>query len=222
MSKMVKKLKKQYETPNEGWNEERIAREDELIEEFGLKNKKEVYRAQSQLRSLRREARDLVASENEQERKELIEKANRLGLVREGAELGEILSLKVTDFLGRRLQTAVNRRGLSDTPREARQLVVHGHVYVDGQRVTTPGYLLTQEEEKEIELRMPEPDEKEETTEDEEEETSDESSDKTNSEGEAGKEDEAEADEEKETEEGSEAEENEDETREENEEEEEE
>lgn len=160
---MVKKLKKQYETPNEGWNEERINTEISLMEGYGLKNKTEVFKAQSQLRALRREARNLVASENEKERKELIEKANRLGLVREDAELEEILSLNVTDFLDRRLQTAVNRRGYSDTVNEARQLVVHGHVYIDGQRVTVPGYMLTQQEEKKIELRMPEPDEEEET-----------------------------------------------------------
>lgn len=167
---MVKKLKKQYETPNEGWSQERIDREDELIEDYGLKNKKEVYKAQSQLRSLRREARDLVASENEQERKELIEKAHRLGLVREDAELEQILSLNVTDLLDRRLQTAINRRGYTDTVKEARQLVVHGHVYVDGQRVNVPGYLLTQEEEQEIEVIMPEPSEDEAPEEDTEEE----------------------------------------------------
>jgi len=168
--RMVKKLKKQYDTPNEGWNQERINREIELMEEYGLKNKKEVFKAQSQLRDLRQEARNLVASENEKERQELIDRANRLGLVKEYAELGDILSLNVTDILNRRLQSAVNRRGYSDTVREARQIVVHGHVYIDGQRVTIPGYLLTQEEEKEIEVIMPETDEEE--TEDQEAEES--------------------------------------------------
>jgi small subunit ribosomal protein S4 len=154
---MVKKLKKQYDTPNEGWDEERINREIQLMDDYGLKNKREIYKAQSQLRDLRQEARNLVASENETERKELIRKTNRLGLVRQDAELEEILSLNLTDLLDRRLQTAVDRRGYTDTVKEARQLVVHGHVYVDGQRVTVPGYLLTQDEEKEIEVRKPEP-----------------------------------------------------------------
>ncbi|MFB6182878.1 MAG: 30S ribosomal protein S4, partial [Candidatus Nanohaloarchaea archaeon] len=108
---MVKKLKKQYETPNEGWDEERIEEEINLMEEYGLKNKKEIYKAESILRSLRREARELVSRENEQERKEIIEKANRLGLVKEDAGLDEILTLNLTDILNRRLQTAVNRRG---------------------------------------------------------------------------------------------------------------
>jgi small subunit ribosomal protein S4 len=155
---VVKKLKKTYETPNTGWNEERINREDGLMEDYGLKNKKEIYKAQSQLRSFRREARKLIAAEDSEEaEKEVINKANSLGLIREGDGLEGLLTLNVTDILDRRIQTAVERRGLADTPKHARQVVVHGHVYVDGERVNTPGYLLTQEEETELEVRMPEP-----------------------------------------------------------------
>ena len=176
---MVKKLKKQYETPNEGWNSDRIQREDEIIDEYGLKNKKEVYKAQSQLRNLRREARKIVAEEDETQKKQIIEKANSLGLVKENAGLEDILTLNATDFLDRRLQTAVNRRGYSDTVKEARQLVVHGHVYIDGERVNIPSYLLTQEEEKQLEVELPE--EGEEETETEEAETTDESEEETES-----------------------------------------
>ncbi|MFB6145831.1 MAG: 30S ribosomal protein S4 [Candidatus Nanohaloarchaea archaeon] len=181
---MVKKLKKQYETPNEGWSEDRIRKEQQLVEEYGLKSKKEVYKAESELRSLRREARKLVAESDETQKEDLIKKANALGLVKSDAALEDILTLNVTDILDRRLQTAVNRRGFSDTANEARQLVVHGHVYVDGERVNIPSYILTRDEEKEIELRMPEPEETEEAPEAEEteeqeveEETAEESSD---------------------------------------------
>ncbi|MFB6245261.1 MAG: 30S ribosomal protein S4 [Candidatus Nanohaloarchaea archaeon] len=155
---MVKKLKKQFETPNEGWNEERINREDELVEEYGLSSKTEIYRAQSRLRGFRRQARKLAASEKEEAAEDFLDKLNRLGLIREQDSLEEVLSLNMTDVLDRRLQTAVDRRGYSETVRDARQMVVHGHVYVDGQRVTVPGYLLDQEEEGEIEIRMPEED----------------------------------------------------------------
>ena len=169
---MVKKLKKQYETPNEGWNQERIDFEDQLSEKHGLKNKREVYKAQSQLRDFRRQARKLAASEDETQRQEFLSRVNRLGLIRKDDNLEEVLSLNVEDILNRRLQTAVDRKGLTDTANEARQHVVHGHVYVDGQRVTVPSYLLTQEEEKEVELIVPEPseDEVEETEEAEEQE----------------------------------------------------
>jgi small subunit ribosomal protein S4 len=165
---MVKKLKKQYETPNEGWSEERIQREDQLVEEYGLKNKKEVYKAESMLRDLRREARKLVAQDDEEQNQNLINKAQSLGLVKKDAQLEDILTLNTTDILDRRLQTAVNRRGYSDTVNEARQLVTHGHTEIDGKRVNIPGYLLTQEEEKKLEVELPEPDEEAEDTETEE------------------------------------------------------
>jgi small subunit ribosomal protein S4 len=165
---MVKKLKKQYETPNEGWSEERIQREDQLVEEYGLKNKKEVYKAESMLRDLRREARKLVAQDDEEQNQNLINKAQSLGLVKKDAQLEDILTLNTTDILDRRLQTAVNRRGYSDTVNEARQLVTHGHTEIDGKRVNIPGYLLTQEEEKKLEVELPEPDEETEDTETEE------------------------------------------------------
>lgn len=166
---MVKKLKKQYETPNEGWSEERIQREDQLVEEYGLKNKKEVYKAESMLRNLRREARKLVAQEDEEQNRNLISKAKSLGLVKKDAQLEDILTLNTTDILDRRLQTAVNRRGYADTVKEARQLVTHGHTEIDGKRVNIPGYLLTQEEEKKLEVELPEPDEEEETEQEENE-----------------------------------------------------
>ena len=186
---MVKKLKKTYETPNEGWSEERIQREEELTEEYGLKSKKEIYKAQSQLRSFRREARKLVAEEDDSEQvQEIKQRAHDLGLVKGNAEIEDLFTLNVTHFLDRRLQTAVNRRGYADTVSEARQLVVHGHVYVDGQRVNVPGYLLTKDEEKELEVKLPEPEEDEEEVEEETDTTEEESEDSEEESEEGGKE----------------------------------
>lgn len=165
---MVKKLKKQYETPTEAWDEERIEQEKELIEEFGLRNKKEVYRAESELRGLRRQARKAIAADSDDQTEPLLERAHNLGLIKNDGTIEDLLSLDTRDFLNRRIQTAVERKGFADTVKEARQLVVHGHIYVDDQKVSVPGYLLTQDEEKELELRMPEQDEKEETEEAEE------------------------------------------------------
>lgn len=170
---MVKKLKKQYETPSEGYDGERINREHELKEDYGLTTKKEIYKAQSQLRSLRREARKQIAEQDEEQTKQLLRKTHQLGLTRKDGQLEDILTLNVTDILDRRLQTAVNRRGHSDTIKEARQLVTHGHVYVDGQKVTIPGYMLKTDEEKELELRMPEPEEDDESEENSEENEND-------------------------------------------------
>ena len=171
---MVKKLKKQYETPTEAWDEERIEQEKELIEEFGLRNKKEVYRAESELRGLRRQARKAIAADSDDQTQPLLERAHNLGLIKNDGMIEDLLSLDTRDFLNRRIQTAVERKGFADTVKEARQLVVHGHIYVDEQKVSVPGYLLTQDEEKELELRMPEPEETEEETSEEEAENQEE------------------------------------------------
>lgn len=153
---MVKKLTQTYETPNEGWEEERINREHELTEEYGLENKREIYKAQSELRSLRRQARNIFATQDQTQKKELLQKVQKLGLIPNDGKLEDILTLNVEDILDRRLQTAVNRRGHSDTATQARQLVTHGHVYIGNQKVTAPGYTLTKKEEKQLEIKLPE------------------------------------------------------------------
>ena len=168
---MVKKLTQTYETPNEGWEEERINREHELTEEYGLQNKREIYKAQSELRSLRRQARNIFATQDQTQKKELLQKVQKLGLIPKDGKLEDILTLNVEDILDRRLQTAVNRRGHSDTATQARQLVTHGHVYIGDQKVTAPGYTLDKKEEKQLEIRLPEKTNTEETKEQEEAET---------------------------------------------------
>ena len=167
---MVKKLKKQYETPTEAWSEERIEDEIELMEEYGLRNKKEVYNAEEEIRGLRRQARKAAASDDDDQELPLLEKAKSLGLIRENGDIGDVLSLKTEDSLDRRLQTAVERKGYAETVLEARQLVTHGHIYVNGERVDVPGFLLTQEDERNIELRMPEPEDEEAENQEEQEE----------------------------------------------------
>ena len=133
-----------YETPNHPYQGERIAEESDLLGRYGLKNKEELWRAQSELRSYRREARDLlgrVSEEDEgesEEGAEFVSRLRRLGILGESDELDAVLSLDVTDVLERRLQTVAYRQGLANTPQQARQFIVHGHVTVNGGRVTAP------------------------------------------------------------------------------------
>jgi len=77
----------------------------------------------------------------------------RLGLLKEGATLDDVLSLKVEDLLERRLQTIVWRRGLAKTIHQSRQLIVHGHVTIGGRVVDRPGYLVSREEEQMVSVK---------------------------------------------------------------------
>jgi len=46
------------------------------------------------------------------------------------------------DILERRLQSIVFRKGLARSMKQSRQFIVHGHVMVDGKKLTSPGYLV--------------------------------------------------------------------------------
>jgi small subunit ribosomal protein S4 len=135
---------KSYETPNHPFQGERIAGEHDLVGRYGLKNKEELWRAQSELRSYRREARELLGAASGDaeaaaaESEEFLARLQKLGILGEEDGLDDILSLDVTDVLERRLQTIVYRQGLANTPKQARQFIGHGHITLDGARVTTP------------------------------------------------------------------------------------
>jgi small subunit ribosomal protein S4 len=129
-----------YETPNHPYQGERISEETGLVGQYGLKNKEELWRAQSELRSYRREARKLLGrtDADDTETEEFLARLKRIGVLNEDDSLDDILSLEETDILERRLQTVVYRKGLANTTKQARQFVTHGHITVDGQRVTRP------------------------------------------------------------------------------------
>ncbi len=74
-----------YETPNHPFQGERIAQEADLLGRYGLKNKEELWRAQSELRNYRREAPTLLGSagEHETESEEFLARLKRYGILNE-------------------------------------------------------------------------------------------------------------------------------------------
>ncbi len=142
---------KLYETPNHPFQGGRIAEERDLIGRYGLKNKEELWRAQSELRSFRREARNLLAKfEAGDETGAFLARLQRYGILDEADGLGDVLALDVTDILERRLQTMVYRKGLANTTKQARQFVTHGHIRVGERRVKSPSYTVEVDEEESI------------------------------------------------------------------------
>ncbi|HWG92248.1 MAG TPA: 30S ribosomal protein S4 [Candidatus Thermoplasmatota archaeon] len=145
--------RKKYDTPSHPWQAARIKEEKEIAKKYGLKNKTEVWKALSVLRSIRGQARDLQGKQalNDPqvnlETKNLLSRLNRLGILEGDAGLDDVLALNVEAVLTRRLQTQAYLKGLAATPDQARQLIVHGHVAVNGGRVRVPGYLVTRAEE---------------------------------------------------------------------------
>ncbi len=147
-----------YETPNHPFQGERIAQEGNLLDRYGLQNKQELWRVESELRTFRREARDLLgeaggdAEAAEEAGAEFVARLKRLGVLGADDTIDDVLSLDVTDLLERRLQTVAYRKGLANTPQQARQFIGHGHVVVDGRRVRIPSYRVEVDEEGTIEF----------------------------------------------------------------------
>ena len=145
---------KHYDTPSHPWQKVRIEEENGLIHQYGLKNKREIWRANTKVREMRRQARKLTAnSSDDQAQKEknlLLAKLNRLGMLEQNSGLEDVLRMTPENVLDRRLQTQVYLQGLSSTVKQARQLIVHGHISIDGAVVRVPGILVTKLQEKNI------------------------------------------------------------------------
>ncbi|MEM5875068.1 MAG: 30S ribosomal protein S4 [Candidatus Aenigmatarchaeota archaeon] len=147
----MKRFRKKYKKPRRPWDKSLLEEERKLMIEYGLRRKRELWRAKEILRKYRRLARKLNAIKDKDREKILLGKLYKMGLVDENANLDTVLSLTVKDILNRRLQTIVYRKGLANTIKQARQFIVHGHVKINGRKVVYPSYLVPREEEDKIE-----------------------------------------------------------------------
>jgi small subunit ribosomal protein S4 len=150
-----KNPRKIWRKPKRPLNYDLLNEELYVLGTFGLKNKRELWKAHTELSRVRKQARSLLALTQEvREKKEptLMKSLVRVGFVRENSTLDDVLNLKVTDLLSRRLQTMVQKKGLIKSPYQARQAVVHGHVMIGSRVVTIPSYTVRVDEENEIRL----------------------------------------------------------------------
>jgi len=145
---------KHYNTPSHPWQKTRIDQERNLTHQYGLKNKKEIWRADTKVREMRRQARKLTAKASEgqaqKEKNLLLNKLDRLGMLEQGAGLEDVLRMSPENILNRRLQTQVYLQGLASTVKQSRQLIIHGHISVEGAINRVPGMIVTKSQEKNI------------------------------------------------------------------------
>lgn len=135
------------------WDSKRIAQDKALREEFGLKNSREVWKAQTILRKLRREARRLLGGKGggvELRSTQLLKRVQSYFIAKPGATLDDILTLETRDILARRLQTIVSQKGMAHTPSQARQFITHGHIAVAGRKLSAPSTLVKLSDETDV------------------------------------------------------------------------
>lgn len=146
----MRRIGKRFKKPMMSWDSDDISDRHNLMKNYGLRRRKEVLIAQEILRNYRRRARELIAEQDEEKVKILVDKLVKLGLLEKGQGLDDTLALSVNDILERRLQTIVWKKGYASTAFHSRQSITHGHVTIDSKRVKSPAYLVPVEEEAKI------------------------------------------------------------------------
>jgi len=132
------------------WNATRIQLEADIKAKFGVANKREIWKMESTLKGFKDQAKSLLTRTDSQaakEREQMQGRMVRLGLVKTGSGMDDILSLQLRDIMNRRLQTMVFRKRMARSIRHSRQLIVHEHITVGGKKITSPSYLVLMEEE---------------------------------------------------------------------------
>jgi len=149
---MLKKHKK-YSRPRKPFEKLRIEEENVLVKNYGLKNKREIWKSTDKIGKIRDQAKKLITASQE-EQKQFLLKFMKLGLISKTAQIDDMLALSGEDLLKRRLQTIVKKIGIAATPKQARQFITHKHISVKGKIVNIPSYMVSLEEEKEIKLKQ--------------------------------------------------------------------
>lgn len=148
----MKKQKSKFERPRRPWDKVRIEEERKLMQDYGLRRKKEIWRAESILRNYRRLARNVAASGNKEKEKILLDKLFSMGLIGKDANIDDVLGLKLENILERRFQTIIFKKGLTKSMKQARQYIVHGHIAFEGRKITWPSMLVPLGGEEKISL----------------------------------------------------------------------
>lgn len=139
---------KKYQRPKKRFNTTRIKEEDSLLKEYGLKSKKELWKAEFRIDKIRKQAQKFIDKPHEQEK--FLNKLKAQGF--KVNAIDDALALKKEDLLERRLQTILLRKKLANTIKHARQLITHKHVAINDAIVNIPSFNVSRDAENKIKV----------------------------------------------------------------------
>merc|ERR1712070_535305 len=159
----LRNFSKTSKTPRRAYDKERLDAEMKLIGTYGLKNKKEIWRIRLNLAKIRSTARSLLTKDEKDpkrifEGQALMRRMIRYGILDEDKQrLDYVLSLTLEDFLNRRLQTIVWKRGIAKSIHHARVLIRQRHIRVGNQVVNVPSFMVRVESESYVDYALSSP-----------------------------------------------------------------
>ena len=145
-----------FKKPRRPYEKERIHNELKFVGEYGLKNKRELWRVHYTLAKIRKAARNLLTLPEKDTKRifegnSLLHRLSKLGVLDENHQkLDYVLSLTANDLLDRRLQTQVHKNALAKSVHHSRTLIHQRHIAVNDQLVNQPAFLVWKENESSI------------------------------------------------------------------------
>ena len=153
-----KRQRKKFSGPSHPWQKERIEAEKEILKQYGLRRKYEIWKMDSMLKDFLNRAKTLIGmrtSQSEMEKRQMLERLFTMGLLKKDSKVEDVLNLKLKDVMERRLQTLVVRKQVARTMMQARQFITHEYISVKDRKITAPSYIVSVEEEQHIKLVHP-------------------------------------------------------------------
>uniref|UniRef100_A0A6U0C606 Uncharacterized protein n=1 Tax=Ostreococcus mediterraneus TaxID=1486918 RepID=A0A6U0C606_9CHLO len=154
---------KTFKKPRRPFEKERLDAELKIVGEFGLRNKRELWRVQFALNKLRNAARVLLTLDEKDpkrifEGEAILRRMKNYGLLDETQQgLDYVLALNAEQFLERRLQTLVFKLGLAKSVHHARVLIRQRHIRVGKQIVNVPSFMVRTDSQKHIDFALNSP-----------------------------------------------------------------
>ncbi len=154
---------KTFLPPRRPFEKERLDLEMKLLGEYGLRCKREIWRAQLGLAKVRSAARKLLTLDEKDPKRifegdALLRRLSRYGVLGESEKrLDDVLNLTTEKFLDRRLQTRVHKSGQAKSVHHARVLIYQRHIRVGKQLVNQANFMVRTESESAIDFAASSP-----------------------------------------------------------------
>jgi len=146
----IKRKRKLFRRPKKLFDRGRMDEENVLVKRYGLKNKREIWKAKTAVSKFRRRAKDLIGKDIA-EQQAFFDKINKINI--NVNSISDVLALTEENLFERRLQTVLFKKKLANTVKAARQLIVHKNVLVNGQIVNIPSFIVNKDMENKISIK---------------------------------------------------------------------